>query len=209
VDIATTIISCRQRAEVLARTLELWRMTDWGGEPEVEIDRSTLADPVARISETWQRALVRAREAGPDLCLLLEDDVEPNRFLRHNLERWRPLRLSDHRGPFFASLYYCGHTTRARHRQARFTVAVPETMWGAQALLLSRTTIRYILDRWDDQSCDHQDVRMALLAARLSPLYFHIPSLVQHRDVASTWTDGRHQADDFDPLWRVSDPSPP
>jgi hypothetical protein len=203
VHIEARIISCRQRADILARTLELWRGTDWGSQPSITLDESVAADPVARITETWLRVLVEAAEGEVDLWLILEDDIEPNRFLRHNLEHWRPLRLSDSRGPFFASLYRCRQTARWRHPGARFMVAVPECTWGSQALVLSRTTIRHILRFWEEECSAHQDVRMALLAARLSPLFYHLPSLVQHQAVASTWAQDRHQAEDFDPLWRA------
>jgi len=203
VDIAARIISCPQRAAVLGATLVAWNQTDWGAPPEVQLDTSDYQDPVARIGQTWRRALAAAVEARDDYCLFMEDDIEPNRFLRHNLEFWLPLRSARPDGPFFGSLYWCKQPALSRREQHRFMVAAPKAVWGSQAVVMSRGTIRYVFEHWDEESARHHDLRMPRLAARASQIYFHIPSLVQHREVASTWGNSLHRAEDFDPLWKA------
>jgi hypothetical protein len=45
---------------------------------------------------------------------------------------------------------------------------------------------------------------MARLAGRLDrPLYYHVPSLVQHVGKKSVWGGFFHQAADYDPLWKA------
>ena len=207
-DIAARIISCPDRAAILSRTLELWRATDWGCDPAVEMDSGDHPDVVARIAEAWQRALDHAAGAAADYWLFLEDDVVPNRFLRHNLERWLPLRSSRPDGPLFASLYWCQHPVLYRDEGERYAVAVPNGVWGSQALLVSRGMVAHLVQHWDEVPARHHDVRMPRLAAQVCPLYFHLPSLVQHRDVASTWGNDRHGSDDFDINWRAPERPP-
>jgi hypothetical protein len=51
-----------------------------------------------------------------------------------------------------------------------------------------------------------QDIKMSRLAARLGPIYYHLPSLVQHVGVKSTWTDDSrfHDTKSFDRDWRAA-----
>jgi hypothetical protein len=201
--IAARMISCPPRAQVLARTLEFWRATDWGAEPVVEMDTGAGPDPVARIGQTWRRALAKSVEAGEDYCLFMEDDIEPNRFLRHNLARWLPLLSARPEGPFFGSLYWCNQPALSRLDRRAYLVAAPRAVWGSQAIILSRGTARYLVEHWDEETARHHDLRMPRLAARATAIYFHVPSLVQHRPEASTWGNAAHQAPNFDPLWQA------
>jgi hypothetical protein len=198
------MISCPQRAEVLAATLRGWRASDWESDPELEMDRGDEPDLLARIARTWRQALGRAVEAGDDYCLFMEDDIEPNRFLRHNLERWLPLRSAQPDGPFFGSLYWCQQPALSRHDRHHFMVAAPKAVWGSQAVIMSRGTARYVFEHWDEEATRHHDLRMPRLAARAAMIYFHVPSLVQHRPETSTWGNAPHQASDFDPFWKAA-----
>jgi hypothetical protein len=200
-EIAVRMNSCPQRDVVRARTLESWAGCDWGSPPAIELDDGRHSDVVLRISETWRKMLGKAAGDTAEFCLFLEDDIKPNRFLRHNLERWPLLRSIDGRRPFFASLYWSNQPLLWRNEGARYLVGAPEAAWGSQALLLSRTTIHYLVDHWDQCREQHQDIRMARLAAQISPIYYHTPSLVQHSEGLSTWGNGAHRASDFDPLW--------
>jgi hypothetical protein len=202
--IAGCMISCRQRSTVRLDTLAAWASSDWTDPLAVEIDDDRgSADVVGRISATWQRALQRAADAPEELWLFVEDDVEPARAIRHALATWMPLTCLTGSAPLFASLYRCNQPLLYRNEGARYAVAAPEAAWGSQALLLSRATIRYLVLRWDEVDVRHHDLRIAQLAARISPIYVHLPSLVQHRDVGSTWGNGPHRAFDFDPDWRT------
>jgi hypothetical protein len=205
IDISPSMISCRARDEVRAASLTSWARSDWGRPPRVELDDSDHPDVLVRIEQAWRKLLVRAVEDGADFHLFLEDDIEPVLALRHNLERWPPLMRADPRRPFYASLYWCHQPIIWRDQAERYLVGVPEAAWGAQALVLSRSTLRYIVRCWDEVNVRHQDIRIARLAGRLSRVYYHVPSLVQHTGAVSTWGNGYHRSDGFSPTWRVGD----
>jgi hypothetical protein len=198
------MVSCRQRDEVRAQTLDSWRRSDWGEvEVAVEMDQSARPEPWQRIDQTWLRLLDRAVRSEADFHLLLEDDIEFNRYLRHNLERWTPFRLAaEGARPLLGSLYRCCQPVLWQSRPQRYLVAMPEAFWGGQALVLSRATARHLLSRWVEGGRPH-DVKIPRLASQIGPVYFHAPSLVQHRTVPSTWGNTCHQARDYDPLYRV------
>jgi hypothetical protein len=196
------MVSCRERDEVRARTLESWRQTDWGAEPPVDLDESDALAVAERIEETWLRALRAALADGAEFALVVEDDLEFNHFLRHNLERWPPLRaLQSGDLPFFGSLYRVHQRVLWQNPVQRCALAAPESYWGAQALVVSRGTARYLLDRWEGGGRAH-DIKAARLAAQVGPIHCHLPALVQHRIGPSTWGGGTHQAPDFDPRFR-------
>lgn len=82
------------------------------------------------------------------------------------------------------SLYRC-QPIIWRDGRRRALVAAPEAFWGGQALVVSRATARHVLRRWTPEQQPH-DVQLPLLAAEIGPVYYHAPSLVQHRSVPST-----------------------
>jgi glycosyltransferase involved in cell wall biosynthesis len=194
--------SCDERREVCDRTLARFAITDWGEPPVVVIDRAAHERVLDRMNDTSRRVLERAVAEADDIFLYLEDDLEFNRSLRHDLEHWPPLvdRLAgDH---FFGSLYNPDVVAVASQQDPRsFTVAEPDKVYGSQAFVLSVATARWILDHWDDVP-GLPDIRFSRLAARRSPIYYHRPSLVQHRPVDSTWGGTQHAANDFSPNWR-------
>jgi hypothetical protein len=197
------MVSCPERDDVRAQTLASWAQTDWPEAPALEVDDGSALLVQTRIEETWLRALGTAAADDVDFVLLLEDDLEFNRHLRHNLEAWPPLRSAgDGVGPFFASLYAHEQPLLWRDPSTRTAIAAPESFWGAQALLLSRATARDLLSRWPAGPRAH-DLKAARLAGQLGPLYCHLPSLVQHRLGPSTWGGSHHQAADFDPAYRA------
>jgi hypothetical protein len=197
------MVSCRQRDAVRAQTLDSWSRTDWGQDVVVEIDDSPRPEPWRRIEDTWLRLLRKAVASEADFHLLLEDDVELNRHLRHNLLRWAPFRAAGGGGrPLLGSLYRCCQPVLWHNRPQRYLVATPEAFWGGQALVVSRATAHHLLDRWVEGGRPH-DVKLPVLASEIGPVYFHAPSLVQHRTVASTWGNTRHQARDYDPEFRA------
>jgi hypothetical protein len=205
VKIAAAMVSCRQREAVRAATLASFAESDWPTGIDVVIDESRQEVAWRRIEETFLRVLSAAAESDADFTLLLEDDIEPNRHLRHNLERWPPLRAAAAGAgdrPFLGSLYRCCQPVLWANRRERFLIGVPESFWGGQALVVSRATARHALQRWTAGLCAH-DGQIPVLAAQLGPIYFHRPSLVQHRTVASTWGNGVHVAADFDREFRV------
>jgi hypothetical protein len=87
-----------------------------------------------------------------------------------------------------------------------FAAVPPEQVYGTQAWVLSRATARYVLDHWDEIG-GYPDIRISRLAGRVTPLWYHLPSLVQHLAVPSVWGGVPHTAPDYDADWRA--PAPP
>ncbi len=200
--IQAVMISCPERNEIRARTLDSLRQTDWREPVRVEMDESKDTNYRRRQTRCAFRALTRGLEANADFILFLEDDLEFNRHLRHNLLHWSPLRT---RTVGLASLYNphahelaCDVTHRAR-------MVAPKDVFGSQAFLISRPALELIIRDWGRVS-GMQDIRISRLAGRLCPaVFYHAPSLVQHVGQRSVWGGRFHQARDFDPDWKAAD----
>ncbi len=167
------------------------------------LDQGRFEQPLARVLDTAHSILVSAHARGAELILVIEDDVDVNRFLRHNLAHWPPVRAHRRDNPLFATLYNPNIAPVATAEDpASFCQADPELVYGAQGFLFSRATARWLLDHWDDH-IGAPDIRMPRLAARVGPVWVHRPSLVQHRPVASLWGGVAHAAIDFSADWRA------
>lgn len=202
-EIVAYMISCRQRAALREQTLANLRRTDWGAEAVVQLDDAAGSTGQERQTLTALHALQRVVADEVDVALFLEDDLDFNRHLRHNLEHWEPLRRLEVDAPFFGSLY--NPNIRVLHRQIdeAFFVADSEAVYGSQAFLLSARTARYVVENWLEIP-GMQDIKMSRLAARLgTPLYYHSPSLVQHVGTKSVWGGHFHAAASFDRDWRA------
>lgn len=199
------ILSCPDREELRRQTIANLLATDWQAEPEIEIDQTTCERRQERQERTALRLLQKAVADGPDFILFLEDDLGFNQYLRHNLQHWDPLVNLPLRRHFFASLYNPAFPSvrplvlDSRHA---FFVADPRTVFGSQAFLLSLVTARYITEHWCDV-IGMQDIKMSRLAARVCPIYYHTPSLVQHVGVKSVWGGVFHSAIDFSRDWKA------
>jgi hypothetical protein len=197
------VLTCEERAEVCAETVADLARTDWGAAPALVVDHGTHPKQLERIVETGLRLLERAVEeatADDEVVLVCEDDVSFNRSLRHNLERWAPVvdRRAD--GHLFGSLYNPGVAVATAGETA--VVVDPRQFYGSQGMVLSITTARSLVEQWDDGHSP-LDLRISRLAARWSPVWYHVPSLVQHRAIPSTWGGRPHRADDFSVDWRT------
>ncbi len=207
-DLEAFIISCPQREQVRARTLASLTASDWKGGVHVVIDDCPATVPVLqRIGETWFRAVQAASLAKADCLLLLEDDVEVGRHIRHNLETWKPIvavRARSGRGyQLYGSLYDPG-ILRFRSKQAdQYFYAFPQLVWGAQAVVMSPETARLLVARWRTRD-EEPDLKMPRIAAAVTPIFYHLPSLVQHIGTSSTWGGTPHSARAYDPEWRRS-----
>jgi hypothetical protein len=196
------VLSCEERADICAETVADLGQTDWRSAPVVVLDESTASRKLQRIVDTGQALLARAVDESErdDVLLVCEDDVSFNRSLRHNLEHWTPVvdRRAD--GHLFGSLYNPNVVTPAIDATA--IVADPCRFYGSQGMVMSVTTARSLVEQWDDGD-GPLDLRISRLAARWSPLWYHHPSLVQHRAVESTWGGEPHSAVDFSVDWRA------
>jgi hypothetical protein len=198
------VLSCEERADVCAETVADLGQTDWGSAPAVVIDESTAARKIERINDTGLQLLSRAvdeSDADDDVFLFCEDDVSFNRSLRHNIVCWGPVVERRADGHLFGSLYNPDVVAPATDGTTA-TVADPCRFYGSQGMLLSITTARSLVEWWDD-GAGPLDLRISRLAARWSPLWYHQPSLVQHRAVESTWGGAPHSAVDFSADWQA------
>jgi hypothetical protein len=196
------VMSCREREHVLERTLKSLGAGGWSDAPEVVLDDGIGGERLARIHRTWRRLIARAAEQAADYVLVCEDDVVFCRSFAHNLETWELLKQTQPGGAFFASLYNPNRPFIVRRARERYLVAHPDSVWGAQALLMTPNMARFIEAHWEEAP-GNPDQRMPRLAARVTPIYFHVPSLVDHASVPTTWGGIEHSALDFDPDWRA------
>ena len=204
--IGAYMLSCDARRAVRERTLDSLRAAGWMDQVWVEIDRSPSSRPQERQSVTSRLLLCHALEDGADVILFLEDDLEFNRHFTHNLAGWAPLRAVPPGGHFFASLYNPGVAESERRASDGCFLARSNTVYGSQAFLLSAATARFVVDQWE-RVPGMQDIKMSRLAAELTPVYYHVPSLVQHVGV-STWGGSTHVARDYDAWWRATADEP-
>jgi hypothetical protein len=194
--------SCAGRESVLRETIADLAATDWDYAPIIEIDDvCTSPSPLLRQRVLVRRILERAVRERAEFLLLLEDDLEFNQKIRANLSRWFPLRTTSSQRHFFASLFNPGVSFRRLIAEMAYAEAEPSTVYGSQALLMSYTTVRYLVNCWGVNPSAHIDFRLQQLAAFVCPIYYHVPSLVQHRHAASTWGGPPAYAVDFDRLW--------
>lgn len=200
--LAAVMISCPERSGVRERTIEHISATDWRDAPEVVIDDAAHIGKIARIDATWRRALGRAASADADAVLMLEDDLDFNLHLRENLSRWSRTRGVSRHQPFYASLYNPGLAAVHTRPAECYHVMAPGGCWGAQALVMSPALADYFVRHWDEESGE-PDIRMPRLASRFVPIYYHLPSLVEHVGHMSTWGGIAHTAVDFDRTWQA------
>lgn len=201
VSIRAVMISCANRDRLRQRTLRNLAASDWGDEPVfLQMDGREFASAKDSATYTSYLALEQALRSQADYILFLEDDLEFNRFLRHNLNCWKILQDGEIN---LASLYNPHIKPVAFDIPNHAFVAEPHEVYGSQAFLLSLRTVEFVLEHWQEEA-GNQDYRMARLAGRLDrPLYYHVPSLVQHVGRKSVWGGFFHQAADYDPLWKA------
>jgi hypothetical protein len=204
--IGAYMLSCEARAAVRAATLERLAATDWSGDVVVVLDVSVAERPQERQEQTARRLLERAAADRAGFVLFLEDDLDFNAHIEHNLTHWEPLRQAGPDGHLMASLYDPGVAAISWDRERAFSIAHPELVYGSQAFLLSRATVELVLTGWDSLP-GMQDIKISRLAAEAGPIHYHRPSLVQHVAAPSTWDGPGHWAEDFSPSWRAVSPA--
>ncbi len=197
--IEAVMISCAERAELRQQTLDNLAKTDWGGAPlHVQIDDSGEADHRRRQVDCAYLALKKSLERAADYVLFLEDDLEFNRHIRHNLQHWEPVGAET---VTLASLYNPGVREVVCDLGNNARIVHSHSVYGSQAFLISRRTVEYVVRHWNKVE-GMQDIKISRLAGRLrNPILYHAPSLVQHVGQRSVWGGAFHQAMDFVPDW--------
>lgn len=196
------MLSCSARDDVRVGTLRRLGETDWAAEAVVVLDEADAGRPQARQVVTSERLLRKAAADGTEFVLFVEDDLDFNRHLRHNLDHWHPLVIAHPDYHFMASLYNPNVGALEISDDLAYAIANPELVYGSQAFLLSRATVQHVLAHWREVG-GGQDIKISRIAATSGPIYYHRPSLVQHMPVPSTWGGRSHSAIDFSPAWRA------
>ncbi|GEM_PF-1734745 len=199
--IVACMMSCPERNELRTKTIEALAATDWGEEPLVQMDPGELEGKQERQTQTAWLALKKALAQKPDYILFLEDDLDFNLHLRHNLEQWKPFSREQ---ITLAGLY----NPRLRYSGCdwadNYFIVRPTAVFGSQSFLISARAARFVVRHWTEID-GMQDIRISRLAGRLGePIYYHSPSLVQHVGQLSAWGGPFHQAFDFEPNWKAS-----
>jgi hypothetical protein len=201
--ISAHMMSCEKRGTVFEWTLDSLARTDWGSPPAVDIDQQSNEEPrLGQMAKGVYSLLLRALAGPPRFILFLEDDIRFNRYLRHNVERWLQLLYAAPDKHFFATLFNPSGASIGRRVSETTFIVDPKCAFASQALLFSTMTTRHMVDNWNKHTGPH-DIRMYRLAALLGPIYCHSPSLVQHRNVPSTWGGPAVRAPDFKAEWRA------
>jgi hypothetical protein len=200
------LVSCRARDRMRAQTLRRLARTDWGEAPvEVVLDEERFSSRIERLCHTAWRALRVCLRTRADYVLYLEDDLDFNRFLRHNLETWPLLQAREIQ---FASLYNPCLRELAWDPGRQLTLAEAGSFYGTQAILLGRPLAEYLVEHWAEGPGALDMKWKAQLSQLKVPLLLHSPSLVQHRGRRSVWGGVWHWAPDYAPGWRSSRPVP-
>jgi ADP-heptose:LPS heptosyltransferase len=195
------MISCEARREVRAASLERLARTDWADDNVlIQLDDPEFIDPRDRQQRAALALLQRFLLGKASYLLFLEDDLEFNRHLRHNLQHWS---LFQRRQIALAGLYNPGLVETACDLSNRAMIVEPSRVYGSQAFLVSRPAAEYFVRHWNEVD-GMQDIRMSRLLDRFRPpVFYHSPSLVQHVGTVSTWGGAFHQSADFDPEWKA------
>src|SRR5262249_16756981 len=121
------------------QTLEDLRKSDWDAAPLiVQIHDET---EEAEIQSAYL-ALRNSLAHDFDYVLLLEDDLQLNAHLRHNLQNWRPLRSGE---VMMASIFNPGVREVACDLPNNARIVKPGSVQGGGAFLISRGMVEYIV----------------------------------------------------------------
>jgi ADP-heptose:LPS heptosyltransferase len=175
--------------------------TDWGM-PALRVESASRygSDPQVATANAVFLALQRLLESKFDHLLLLEGNLQFNRYLRHNLERWKPLQEG---WVTLASLHNPHGCERACDPKHHCSVMTPQSLCGSPAFLLSRKMISFLVKRWGTVEGNYA-ARMTTLACQLSaPVFTHTPSLVERAQDNVPSHKVLPKARDFDPTWRA------
>lgn len=161
--------------------------------------------PLERQSSLVLGILKRAVKEDVELILLLEDDLIFNKHLSHNVRAWCPVRLLEPGQHLFASLFNVGVTLDTFVPELAFGSVRSCSVVGSQAFLISHATVAFMATCWGVEPALHIDIKLSRLAARMGPIFYHVPSLVQHVGYKSTWGGPMLAAPDFNAGWKADD----
>jgi len=220
INIAGVMITCPGREAVCKATLHDLRFggDHWNRDLRLHIQKDETA--FERRQERQEHNALAALTQGlnrfveAEVLLFFEDDLIFNQHLVWNLQRWSPLRNIERLTPgqpqpsarrwFFGSLYDPTIRELRVNTADNYFIADPEAVYGSQAFVMSRAMAEFFIAHWWEVE-GMQDIKMSRLAARKTDIVYHMPSLVQHVGIKSTWTDDArfHDTRNFDRVWRA------
>ncbi|SPE62495.1 conserved hypothetical protein [Verrucomicrobia bacterium] len=199
VRIFATLISIRQGESTWRQSLDNLANTDWAGRPvHVQLDEKRFSSNEENLTHAAWLALRVGLQTRAEYVLLLTDGLEFARDFFHNLRAWPLLR--DYQFGC-ASLFNPGLRELACFARRRAVAINARAGLGSPALLLSRSTVQFLLEHWLEGP-ERLDVKLGTLAARLEqPVFCHWPSLVRPagRRLAA---NGAGHGSDFKRDWR-------
>jgi hypothetical protein len=164
------------------------------------MDNKDGADHERRHAECAYLALQNSLQSDADYVLLLEDDLEFNRYLSYNLQKWHAIQT---RRVTLASLYNPSVRESACALRQNARIVAARRAAGNQAFLISRPMVKHLVLNWSKVDAPLEE-KIPRLAGRLARSFlYHAPSLVQCTGKAAPWNEGALRAVDFDPNWRA------
>lgn len=195
------ITTCAKRLKVLSLTMASLAASDWDYPvivtSDVEASLQEGDTPDQRSNRNFKKAIERAIYVDCPWFLLLEDDSEINRHIKHNLNRWAPLQSG--------KLSMGGLSTNGGNRVSfgeglHYYTPDSSRVYGLQGAILTKAFACYALDHWDDVRAN-VDIKLSRLAGsnKCGRYYKYWPSLVRHRhEVNSVCNHGVIKTEGFD-----------
>lgn len=207
---AGVVITCAARQELLQRTLQSYQEAGFDA-PFIEVDH-TGHDRVQTRQEYNSLNAMKTLLTRKDwnVGIFFEDDVIFNPHTHHNLAYWKPMwqageylsGMGQVKDYFFGSLYDPTIRELAVNREEAYFIADPGAVYGSQCYVFSRAMAEYFVAHWWEVE-GMQDIKMSRLAAKVTPIYYHLPSLVQHVGVKSTFGGRFHDTKEYDGTWKA------
>lgn len=202
--ISPVMISCDSRNEIRKQTLDDLASTDWEWEVSVIIDKDYIDPaeydgmrPIERQVIASYNAIQKALSKPEPWIVFMEDDLMFNKYIAYNIKLWEPIRDNILN---FGSLYTPNGNRCSVGEGDCWYKGDCLRLYGSQFYIMSRLAAEWSLEYWHT-IVGMQDIKLTRLA-RGKPIYYHSPSLVDHRCVPSVWGGKYHRAHDFDHDWK-------
>lgn len=199
--ISSVMISCDERENIRNETLDSLKSTDWAWDINVILDKDYVGPEVTNKTERQTLAayyaLEKAIEKPEPWIVFMEDDLIFNKYIAHNIKNWEPIKNNILN---LGSLYTPSGNRCSVEDGFYWYKADCLRLYGSQFYIMSRLAAQWTVDHWYKE-IGMQDIKITRLA-RGKPIYYHSPSLVQHRSVPSVWGGASHTSQDFDEYWK-------
>lgn len=202
--ISAVMISCDNRKDVREDTLQNLYSTDWQWDVEIILDKDYINFDDYEIKPKTERqtiasynALIKAMKKPDPWIVFMEDDLIFNKYIGYNIINWEPII---NKSLNLGSLY-TPNNNKCSIEQGKFWYKADcLRLYGSQFYIMSREATQWAIDHWHSE-IGMQDIKITRLS-RGKPIFYHSPSLVQHRNIPSVWGGVSHMAYDFDEHWK-------